>query len=1808
MRRLKMPIRLILLLFALIVSQLSAQQLFQLNDRVNTSTEIEFELDDYELITNHIDGKEYYRIYHPEAGLLMEEGLPELPVFSVTIAIPDRGSVSLQEVTVLDEEKFSGIRVFPSQGPDIVISEERGFLKDTGFYARNVAYPATTTGISSPAIIRDFRYINIAVTPFSFNPVKEELTVSRHIRLRVEFDQATPGENEIDRPHRKISRSFENIYRGMFLNYDEIRDSSWEYQARSILVIYHDSMTLLPIVNQFVSWKRDKGFEITAASTQGMTTNTAIKNYIQTAYDMWDNPPEYIVLMGGGSGTHTIPSFTNHGAQGDHPYGLLEGNDDIPDAFVGRFPIANSNDLLTIWNKIRNYEREPFMGNTDWYRHTLLVGDTTTSSGTSPKLEVMKYVKELMLIHNQNYQFTEYYSGSATTVINSAFNQGMSFFPFRGYIGFAGWSPNESLLNNGLMLPNCFFITCGTLGSFNNSSRTESVVNMGTSTTPKGAVAAIGMTTGSTRTTPNNALVGSFFYGIFNEGIRTMGETLARGKIFLHQTYGTVHSTLPPVHTQKASLMGDPSMDIWVDVPKVMNVDYDDELPLGRNYIDLLVTNELDQPIEHAWVTIRQVESNDETIFVTGYTDEDGQITHLFDPENSGEVKVTVTKPDFIPHLGSFDLSGEASVSLNEVIMTDPFDADSQVSFLLTVKNFRDNIVSEVTGTITTDSPYIDIIDDTSAFGNIAPDAVAESNDQFTVTISPSAPDYLPVVFTLTLTDNADNSWTSKFSETVNGSNLKPVSLMMGSNSYIEPGATETLRVTLENTGQIDLTEVYGVLRTKNPLLDISDSLAYFGNIAVGQSITSAMDQSFIITALDDLITGMSIDVDIHLYNNTGFAATKQAAIPVGLVTVSDPLGPCDYGYYIYGMEDTDYEHAPVYDWLEIAPQLGGDGVNTGLSADWGNNQNVMNMGLPFTFRFYGIDYDQISICANGWISFGVTEQATWRNFMLPGPLGPNPIVAAFWDNLNLSGGGVYTYHDEDEDIFIIQWHNATVPGNHQQTFQIILYNPELEPTIDDGFVKIQYKTINNVNNGTAYGDWSNFATVGIGDHTNDVGLTYTFANQYPTAAQTLTNESAIMIVGPMNYSEPFLLRGDMLMYDTSDPGVIGAGDNVKMGIYIKNIGYATAEDVLGTISTTSPYISMINNTSPYEDIHSLTEIVNTEYFEFNVSSATPAGQNISFSLEISASNAQTSFPFHLTVHRPSFELRAYLIEEVEGNGNGIIDPGETINLALDFSNPSLATINNSNITVTSLSDYLEIVTGNSNLGDVPPESSIQQPVTIMIDENCPQGEALVMNVTISGSNVTTFSRELIFGVSKEDIFHDFEDDNGGFSSNDEDGWQWGLPDINPYSGSKVWATVLDDNYANQANWILETPDFLLTPASLLTFYHYYQIENYWDGGNLKLSTDAGDSWQLIHPTEEYPVSNINSGASGIPNQPAYTGNSNGWQEAEFDLSDYFGKFARIRWHFGSGPWVNEPGWYIDDFSLSGTNPLYSVISGSVELLQSPVTVNEVIISAGDYAVKPDLNGNYTLVVPAGNYQVTASLPHHFDDTEYEVTLTELETESGIDFTLQYLTPPENLTLAIPNSDDTIVLNWEYNPLPDNRSRQSGKNGRDDDYYFSIQRQKNSGHFNEIATTTELQFTETLPEGENVYRYYVVTVYPVGISDQTDTVSSDNPVFAEEIVTPDAVFTLRQNYPNPFNPVTNISFTLPEQERVTLKIFNIKGELVRTVVNNENMPAGSHTVQWQGINNNERRVSSGIYFYRIEAGRFSAIRKAVLLK
>ncbi|MCU0304442.1 MAG: carboxypeptidase regulatory-like domain-containing protein [Thermoanaerobaculales bacterium] len=158
---------------------------------------------------------------------------------------------------------------------------------------------------------------------------------------------------------------------------------------------------------------------------------------------------------------------------------------------------------------------------------------------------------------------------------------------------------------------------------------------------------------------------------------------------------------------------------------------------------------------------------------------------------------------------------------------------------------------------------------------------------------------------------------------------------------------------------------------------------------------------------------------------------------------------------------------------------------------------------------------------------------------------------------------------------------------------------------------------------------------------------------------------------------------------------------------------------------------------------------------------------------------------------------------------------------------------------------------------------------------------------------------------------HDLELSDGGFTPSA--GWAWGSDAVaGAHSGTKVWGTVLGGSYANNVQWTLSAPPLAIPAAdgAELRFWQWYQIEDGYDGGNLKISVDGG-AFTLLTPAPAYNDPTI----TAFGNTPGYTGSA-GWHEVTVDLTAYDGHTVVIRWTLGTDSSQVERGWYLDDLSV----------------------------------------------------------------------------------------------------------------------------------------------------------------------------------------------------------------------------------------------------------------------------------------------------
>lgn len=141
--------------------------------------------------------------------------------------------------------------------------------------------------------------------------------------------------------------------------------------------------------------------------------------------------------------------------------------------------------------------------------------------------------------------------------------------------------------------------------------------------------------------------------------------------------------------------------------------------------------------------------------------------------------------------------------------------------------------------------------------------------------------------------------------------------------------------------------------------------------------------------------------------------------------------------------------------------------------------------------------------------------------------------------------------------------------------------------------------------------------------------------------------------------------------------------------------------------------------------------------------------------------------------------------------------------------------------------------------------------------------------------------------------------------------------------------------------------------------------------------------------------------------------------------------------------------------------------------------------------------------------------------------------------------------------------------------------------------------YNEVFNPADSTYTRTVQEARaNPSRVFMRILSGTDLSVATEE---------DDIIVP-SDYVLSPNYPNPFNPSTSFTFTLPIDKQVSVKIYDVAGRLVRTLVNNERYVAGTHQVTWDGRNQAGSQVASGTYLYTLEHGNFRQSRTMVMVK
>ena len=1110
-------------------SQPAAPAVTVLQDN-GSSTILRIDLSGFEVTPFQTEGKSYQSIDLLTDAVTAQTGSPEVPYLAEMLAIPDRGGVTVEVVEMGETQRFPGYTLPPARPSWQEGAPEPGYVKNTAAYHSAAAYPESSVGVDQPAVFRDFRIARVVIYPVRYVPQTKEIQVVSSMTVRVTYGSGNESNPRMS-AKRQIPHSFGAVYRSSLINYQSVLNREFgglELGRDVLLCIVPD--TFATAFKPYADWKNKTGTQVKVTKFSEIGANSTnpdiIKNYIASCYHTWQYPPTYVLLVGDYGQVPRKAADGQSFANEDY-FVEIDGSDVFPEAYIGRFTqdVNSIFGLQTIINKVIKYERNPYRANQNWFKHSVVCANN--SYPTQP--DTKRWVSAIM---RDSAGFTvdtllNLYGGPCihnVAEIKSAINNGRSFLNYRGEGAYDGWvyatcypfnTNDVSTLNNGEMLTFVTSIGCG-VAMFDVSGGNcfgEQWMELGTPTSARGACAFLGPTWGNTHTKYNNAIDKGLYVALFEEGVETPAPALLRGKIRMYNLYGGAD---PYVlwHFRAYTTLGDPSTHVWKDVPKKVDITYTSQISLGYDQVQVTVADSA----THAPVNGAEICIAGDSIYVTGVTDETGiavipvsapmidTLTLLVRGVRVVPAEGTITvfsdqehvTPLGDPTVSDLDGNHDGKINPNEHI---------QISYVL--KNWGAQPSSNVQATLSaTDTTYVSIVNPGPvSYGTLLPNGTGSPTGvplQFYVKANAPVGSHVPLRLNVT---SSSHAWNYVTLEGIVGCSLQYVATVVddqgspNSNGRLDPGETALVYLSITNDGQDAAPNVAGTLRCSDPHISILDSAGSFGTIAIGGNSINTLNY-FIVSAADTCPIGSSPLFTVALSTQGGnypYSVTREFPMTVGLPTGTDPSGPDSYGYYAYSNDDSLYEEAPRFAWVEIR--------GVGTRVPWASSGDfTVTAILPFTFKYYGVNNTSVRVSSDGWLAFGSGTQTSYTNYGLPHNDNVNNMVALFWDDLfegssNPTSKLLY-YSDPANHRFIVEWDSVGhFSGTLRETFEAILLDPAYYPTpTGDGEVILQYRMVGEEGG----------CTIGIENNTQTIGLQYLFNSTYAQTATEIRDGSVI--------------------------------------------------------------------------------------------------------------------------------------------------------------------------------------------------------------------------------------------------------------------------------------------------------------------------------------------------------------------------------------------------------------------------------------------------------------------------------------------------------------------------------------------------------------------------------------------------------------------------------------------------------------------------------------------------------------------------
>ena len=900
-------------------------------------------------------------------------------------------------------------------------------------------------------------------------------------------------------------------------------------QRGSYLIIVPDG--IVNYLGDFVAFKNSQGFDVDVIPlSEAGESADAIK--ITIANKLAEDPMlEYVLLIGDVDGFAEFPSFY-YGPENDvsdQKYTHILGNDNIPDVFIGRLSIDSLSDFAVVLAKTIKYTRDPLAFNSDWLDHGLIVAGNYSNTYPIPITPkwTSYWLRDELLDYGYSQVDTIFYppvQQGAPYIIESIDN-GVGIVNYRGWGDANGWHYPEfhvedvNDLNNGWLTPVFMSYVCNSNDFANNVDPclSEAVLRGGTPTVPKGGVAFIGPSDLHTSTKFNNVINAYMYDAMLNQSVVELGPAMQAGQSGLLIEFPAQNGAdeAQEFYAHVYNILGDPSLQVYLDTPNQFVIDVSD-VHANDGFIDLTVTDLSGVLVNNAVVSIM----NADEFLVKGMTDNEGRFLSSVKVSGVSQLEVYANKGGFIQgHTSALIQSESSDFSISNITVQSENGSNKPalgelINFTLELENNSGSSTNAFTGEIVfsngvePNSFSVDVsaiasggIESLNSIEFRAYSTSVESalqgqlNDQNGNKICEFALEVELPVFDVSFENNVSPN-----------SDFEPALSITNFSNAIYSGIWISILALSE-----------GATVTLNSGSDLFSTFSAFQSLSQGTNYT---------IDIGDVAYGSDITFLVE-FQKIGHTIFSQE-VPFHIEPASEnlPVAPNNYGYWAYDDTDAGFDHTPAFNWVELDPAHGGsNGTHYQLDDD-----DHVDIELPFTFKYHGIDYNNMTISSNGWTSFEPCYIDYFWNMSIPMYMGPKALLAPFSDDLETidsDGDGdidvwihVYTWNDVANGRFIIEWSRALNGYDEvtEETFEMVLYDQNAIPTESgDGVIDFQYLEVEDVD------VTKNYSTVGIEAPEKNYGLQYVFNNVYAAGAAPLEDERAIRFTteAPDNYVAP---------------------------------------------------------------------------------------------------------------------------------------------------------------------------------------------------------------------------------------------------------------------------------------------------------------------------------------------------------------------------------------------------------------------------------------------------------------------------------------------------------------------------------------------------------------------------------------------------------------------------------------------------------------------------------------------------------------